>query len=436
MDQLNVSANERIDLADFQMATNTVPAGLVNELTSAFLVNQGQNWVVSGFAPSIVSTPLGVQVGDNVTPNVGLLGQRIGGTISYDVLCVAGPTSQTVALTSFAAGTYGLFVRFARNPGAAAQRVYWDGTNAREYTQLTNTRNVAQFEVRVESVSPSGEWLQIASLTITSTSGTLNATVTDLRPLYFEGTNAGGYAPTWGTTADRLSNRLTKPIADLRTMIDALKAAIVDIKGPGYASWYSTNVQGMNIGQNFTGGTVTPNQLTVGDSKLYLNYSSGAGYTSYTLNIGNGQFSSSNLPGTPGLQLNVSGSIKFQSSAGMQLAATNFVLNNGTAINPLYPECQAWASGYVNNIGQTIRSVGNKPTSSSVNAGVFLITFASSTPTGAFVLTQPVSDDASAVGFSSFGVTSGANLTVRMSRGSTTVSTTPSGFYYCIIYGS
>ena len=426
MDQLNVAANERIDLSDFQFSSNSVPTGLVNEVTSSFFVANGQNWVVSGFAPSIITTPLAVQVGDNANPNVGLLGQRSGATILSDVLCTAGTASQTVALTGFAAGTYGLFIRFARNPGAAAQRVYWDGTNTREYTQLTNTRNVAQFEVRVESVAPSAEWLQIGTITVTSSTA---ATVTDTRPFYFEGSASNGYAPTWGTAADRNATRIVRPIADLRTMIDALKQAIIDIKGQGLAGWYTSNVQGLNVGSGFSGSNPLSNRLAVGDANLYLARTPLGSNFQYNLYLGNSAITGDNKAGaTTNLYVSTVGTLN--------VYAVNYQFTDNQASQPLYPAGLIWSAGLVSN-DLTSRIGGNilqRPPQ--LSAGTYTLTFANPIPTGAFILTQAVSaPNPDATGYSVWGVATGSVLTVRMSRGSATQTTTPTAFYYCIIAG-
>lgn len=274
MDLLNLSGDERLDLGDLLFALNTAPPGLVNEITGNFLMPPGGFAVVTGFKPSAASQGL-VTVGVAGTPNVAFLGQRIGATVTQGVFTMEGPATQSVSIATFPGGTYGIFVRFNRLPGATQTRKFWSKTApGAEYSQLAEPRLVATWEMRIELSAPSAEWQQIGQAVVTSAGAGQGSTVvvTDQRPLYFEGSVSNSYAPIWGTAADRSTDRSTANVGSLQRQLDALRACIIDIKGRGLATWYQPNISGMQIGTAFTlSNTPSANTLNIGDSNFSIN---------------------------------------------------------------------------------------------------------------------------------------------------------------------
>lgn len=273
MDLLNLAGDERLDLGDLTFATNDVPTGLVNELTGNFLVAPGATAIVTGLRPS-GSGQGPVQVGDSGTPNVAFLGQRLNGVVTQGVLTLAGPASQQVAVASLPANTYGIFVRFNRLPGQSQTRKFWaKAAPGQEYSQLHSTRLVATWEARVEVSAPSAEWVKIGQVVVTSAGSGQGSTitVTDQRLLYFEGPASGGYAPAWGSAADRSTDRSAANTGNLQRQLDALRQCIVDIKGRGLATWYQPNISGLQVGSGFTlANSPLANCVAVGDDKFNL----------------------------------------------------------------------------------------------------------------------------------------------------------------------
>lgn len=311
MDLLNISGEESLDLPDITFGMNDVPTGLVNELTGGFLIGAGQGTIVSGFVPGSAGASGPVVVGQDGVRNVALLGYQTGKGITYGVLSVDGNNAKSYDVSTYAPGTYGIYVRFNRQPAEAQTRVFWSGIDNAEYAKTTYTRLAATWEARIEVAQPAPEWLLIGQVTITSQgSGQGNSvSVADQRPLYFEGSFSNGYAPTWGSDADR-SARQTATIGTLRRMIDALKQSIVDIKGPGLQPWYSRFIGGMNIGPRFPTPIVpTSERVAVGDGLFFMQGDQFGPTLAF------------NGPGNDLLYARNSNifSIRFNSTAGMQL---------------------------------------------------------------------------------------------------------------------
>ncbi len=273
MDLLNVAGDEGLDLGDLTYATNAVPTGLLNELTGNFLLQPGTASIVTGLRPS-GSGQGPVQVGDNGVPNVAFLGQRQDGIVTQGVFTLSGPAVQQVSVSSLPANTYGIFVRFNRLPGQTQSRKFWaKAAPGREYSQLQSTRLVATWEARVEVSAPSSEWVKIGQVVVTSAGTGQGSTisVTDQRLLYFEGPVAGGYAPSWGSAADRSNDRTAANTSNLQRQLDALRQCILDIKGRGLATWYQPNISGLQVGTGYQlSSSPTANTVAVGDDGFAL----------------------------------------------------------------------------------------------------------------------------------------------------------------------
>lgn len=311
MDLLNISGEESLDLPDITFGMNDVPTGLLNELTGGFLIGAGQGTIVSGFVPGSAGISGPVVVGQDGVRNVALLGYQTGKGVTYGVLSVDGNNAKSYDVSTYAPGTYGIYVRFNRQPAEAQTRTFWSGIDNAEYAKTTYTRLAATWEARIEVAQPAPEWLLIGQVVVSSQgSGQGNSVaVTDSRPLYFEGSQAGGYAPTWGSDADR-GNRQTATIGTLRRMLDALKQCIVDIKGPGLQPWTSRFIGGMNVGSRF-GSVNAPvaDRIAVGDDGFglvgdavqpYLSFTSSGNGLAYARNSG---ILSVQYASTPTLQL-------------------------------------------------------------------------------------------------------------------------------------
>lgn len=272
MDLVQLTGQERVDLADLSYGLAQVPTGVVNELFPGFLAKAGDTCIIQGFVPGTQTANGPVTVGIDGSLNTAWLAMADGSTVTYGVFCAGGTAAQAVDISTFAAGTYNIYVRFNRTPGEAQNRAFWSSVDGAEYAKLTNTRLVGAWEVRIETAQPSPEWLLIGSAAITaggSGQGNL-VTVTDKRPLYFEGSYASQYKPTWGGGSDR-GARQANGLSSLRQTIDALKQCLVDIKGRGLANWYDAAVSGLNVGTAWTtSDAARANAVQVGDASFYL----------------------------------------------------------------------------------------------------------------------------------------------------------------------
>jgi hypothetical protein len=246
MDMLNLSPNERLDLADLTYATVTSQIGLVQQICGQVLMNPAAAqpaFVLSGFG---LTNPSGNQV--TVTRGVAMLPYRQGAQVTYGLVSCEGPTSQTIDLSSRGAGTYTVYVSFSYQPGALDTRTLWTPDNGgAEYSASEPTRLVAGWQVNISTVNPGAEWLALGTVAVPSMA------IVDQRPLYFEGRPDQSFVPAWGSAStDRSIARGTYGIGDLQTFVQAVQQCLIDIKGPGIANWYTGFVAGQTIG--FAGG--------------------------------------------------------------------------------------------------------------------------------------------------------------------------------------
>lgn len=260
MDVLNVTSNERVDLADFTYGTSSSQLGFTRESNSNFMNNPTgtqQMWVLNGFTMSNPSAKL-----LQVNLGVAMLGYRVGAIVSYGVITCNGAASQNVDLTSFPTGTYGIYIRFNYIPGTIQSRIFWNPANAgSEFAQSTPTRLTATWELRVEAASPGSEWLQIGTVAAPG------MTIVDMRPMYFEGRVDQTYANTWGTGTDRNADREQYGVHDFQNFTAAMRTCLEDIKGPGLVRWWNSYVAGQTIGY---AGTAVASQTSWADSGFYL----------------------------------------------------------------------------------------------------------------------------------------------------------------------
>lgn len=276
----NVSGDQRVDLGDIQQIAVDTPLDMQTDLVHGFLIPTGTPSIVSGFRPSLSGGVISINVNADGTPQEGsaFLGYRdAAGAVRYGVVRSHDNTVGSINVGSYVAGDYTVYIRFNLSPGVLQNRPFFSAANnGFEYSKVTPTQLVSSWEARAElnAIMLGPEWLPIATLTVTASTQTL----TDTRRMYFEGNAATNFAPFWGTgAADRLTSRST-PISDLRTMIDALKQCLVDIKGPSIAPWYNPVVSGMNIGNRFVPAnyptTAVPNptdgRIALGDASFYL----------------------------------------------------------------------------------------------------------------------------------------------------------------------
>lgn len=267
VDILRVDPNERVDVEDFEFVSESIQDH-ERQLVGKFLCDPARTrkWVISGFD---MSNPVGSQL--QVTRGKAILAQRLGGTVEYGVIATEGDATQTVDLSGYGAGTYGIYVRFERIPDESQSRIFWDPSGSgSEYSQTINTRYAAGWSLRVEASSPGDDWLYIGDVVAPGMS------ITKKREFFWEGNEydagSGSWLSGWsidggGVANDRSATREDYGITDLQMFTAATRQCLEDLKGRGLRAWYARDIGGMNIGFD-----ADPNEdrLAVGDANFYL----------------------------------------------------------------------------------------------------------------------------------------------------------------------
>lgn len=221
-DMLNVQMNERVDLEDFSQLAQSPDEHARNAASNFFLPVTGQKcWVLSGFTSQ---NPTAAQL--RVTKGSAFLTTKVGGEVQTGFIIGAdGDATKTLDLASYPDGTYYAYVRFEYQEGDIASRVFWNASGSgSEFAQLTNTRKLANWNLRVEASTPGSEWMRVSQ--VVKSGGAL--AISDLRELYFEGTVASNYASTW---TNRVSDRATYGVTNLKDFIEVARAKYQDFTG-------------------------------------------------------------------------------------------------------------------------------------------------------------------------------------------------------------
>ena len=256
---LNPQPNERIDLTDFRYLSQSSILGALRAVPSALLTSPTKQplWVIRGF---VMSNPSGQVL--SVAKGSALLSLRQGGQVLTGIVTDDGQATQSVDLSSYAAGTYGVFMRFVLTQEAYDTRAFFRASGGgEEYGQSVPTRLNGNWEVNVLHKTPGEEWLQIGTVV------TPSMVLTDTRPLYFEGRVDGATASGWGSAADRSDDRSKNGLGDLQTALSALRQSLEDVKGSGIARWYTDHVAGQSIG---FAGTQTQARTQWADANFYI----------------------------------------------------------------------------------------------------------------------------------------------------------------------
>ncbi len=261
---LRTESNERLDLSDFQFVSESIREH-GRHLGDQFMANPTGNraWVLSGFG---ITNPSGKQL--QVTRGRALLALRDGANVLYGFVTTEGDATKIVDLTGQSPGTYNIYIRFEFVDGASGSRIFWNAAgNGNEFAQTINTRQTANWGLRVETGSPGSEWLKIGEVDQASMA------ITDQRPLYFEGVPSASYATTWGAGNDRNADRQQYGVTDLQTFTEAMRTCIEDIKGAGIRNWWDDSIGGLTVG---FAGTAVEDRVQVGDDEFYLDGSNSA----------------------------------------------------------------------------------------------------------------------------------------------------------------
>jgi hypothetical protein len=272
-DLLRVEAGERIDLGDFQQATDTVVDASLRTVLDQVLTNPAGStraWILSGFELTNA-----VLYQATVTRGSAIFARREGAQTLYGSLAFEGDSSRTVDLATYANGTYGVYIRFEYIDSDIQNRIFWNPTApGSEYARSLATRRRANWSMRVELTTPGSEWTKIGEVTKTGVPG---LSPVDMRKFYFEGPVNSSFQSGWSTDGggganDRSASRQTYGIRDFQTFTAAMRQCLEDIKGRGLRRWWSRDIGGMNVG--FDAAPVE-DRVAVGDADFYLAFNSG-----------------------------------------------------------------------------------------------------------------------------------------------------------------
>lgn len=286
VDLLRTEANERVDLIDFQYATNEVLQNTLQDMGRSFLANPSgaiTTWILGGFG---MTNPTGKQL--TVTKGRALLGYRLNGATSYGMLTVGGDATKTVDMTALTSGTYNVYIRFEYIDANSSSRVFWDPAGSgKEFVQTVPTRLQANWSMRVETSSPGTEWTLIGTADNTGIPIPGVLALVDMRKLYFEGQVSGSYASGWstdggGSANDRNADRQLYGVTDLQSFTAAARQCLEDIKGRGLRRWWSRDIGGMNIGFD---AAPTEDALAVGDADMGIFHTSPSATSTPTLRM-------------------------------------------------------------------------------------------------------------------------------------------------------
>lgn len=247
---LKLTDNERLELGDLQFAVDEGLYDVAHQPASALLMGAGAGgYVLDGFA---LTNPSGKQL--RVTRGAAgraLLSYRERELVKRGAVISDGDQQLTIDLTSYATGSYEVWVRAERAATDTANRILWSPSTASERTAALSTRIVERWAIRVETTSPGLEWTRIATVVV----GVSSLTITDKRPFFFEGSFDLAFDPVleWGQGAnDRNPDRAAFGVKDLRTAIRAIQTQLQYIMEGETASvsWWAKPNVGVRSGIN------------------------------------------------------------------------------------------------------------------------------------------------------------------------------------------
>jgi len=239
---LRVQRGQRIDTPDFDHAVHVSLRDALAQVVDRLIIGDDQTGVASplqrffvlrGFIPSIDAAGLLTVIG-----GTGILGLRAGGGVVRGALVSEGQALQTRDLSTYANGTYNVYIRATARETGHANRPFWNPLAAPDPTEFLRnvaTRLTEDWDLTVQLTSPGAEWVVIGIVTISGGPSYVYACV-DSRPMLFEGRSTATLPflledADWGTAADRAVTRETSGITGLERFVKMTLRQIQDIVG-------------------------------------------------------------------------------------------------------------------------------------------------------------------------------------------------------------
>jgi len=279
MSRIRWYPNERVQLADFELATGKLVMQDMARSVRSLVLPRGRSTtgaaasearVLSGFAATVVG---GLGVGSSLLIAAGsaVLGYVEDGAYHFGV--VHGdllPADATIDFSGASLDDYNVFARFIQSDAEQANRVFWNaaGLPPAEEIDTVNTQKVGTWEItsQVSTLAPpgNGEWFRICRVTVAA--GPVISVLNDLRHFFFEGsaaTSDGPYEQEWGDgTNDRNADRAAYGIGDLHMWAQLVRRQLTDIIGTAHFTLAPTSLVEMVVGHYGTSAGVDAGKHT------------------------------------------------------------------------------------------------------------------------------------------------------------------------------
>ena len=184
-----------------------------------------------------------------------------------------GDASQILDFTGLGAATYGIYVRFAVDPGEAGNRVFWDSGVGEEVIQTVATRQVVRWQPQIAASSPGTEWVLIATVVWNGVSVGAGD-ITHSRRMFFEGNEGSSFADEWGDGAnDRAADRGQHGVQSLYTFVHMVRRQLNEIINSALPQSGHVAVPAISLAETKThvDDTSDPHGTTLTQTNIVLN---------------------------------------------------------------------------------------------------------------------------------------------------------------------
>ncbi len=186
---------QRVDQPDLQHAVETSPKENLAQLIEHLVLGlEGSPIIIWGWDASVAGSVATVTRGASIT------GYREQGELRRGMLLAGGPTSRTLNVSSYADGTYGIYVRASFRQSDHKGRKFWDQPAGAQISAITPTRVSEDWDLVLERSAPGADWLQIGTVAVAA--GAFSGGVTASARRLFDSVGALVDAD-WGGGTDR-----------------------------------------------------------------------------------------------------------------------------------------------------------------------------------------------------------------------------------------
>ena len=227
----------RVDNKDFDNAAFVSQFEALNTISSELLLGNGTSddaisgRIIEGFAAQATTgSALSIRRG------TALVGARIRGKVYKGMLISEGPLLRTLDVSSYADGSYLVYIRFEFSETSIASRAFWDDVASpqTETTRTIPTRHSNDWSLiavpTIPAPTPGEEWVGIGTLAVSS--GAISSWV-PARDFLFDGRESNSFVLTdtdWGTSTERGDSKEERQQHHLRGLAKFAKAVLRQIQ--------------------------------------------------------------------------------------------------------------------------------------------------------------------------------------------------------------